>query len=100
MSANVKLLFQFDIRSKLTLALWPEFKNFKNLETQICSNNSLKAIDISKNVKLKLLDCNNNDLRFLDASANTSLETLNIDENQIESVKTANCTSLKELRCY
>lgn len=53
-----------------------EIKNFPNLVSLNCSNNSIAKLDLTGNLQLKILDCSNNQIIELDTSENTSLQTL------------------------
>jgi Leucine-rich repeat (LRR) protein len=74
-------------------------EDFTNLETLICSGNSLATLDISQNSNLLTLNCANNSLTTLDTSLNLVLETINCSLNQISSLDLSNNTFLTNLNC-
>ncbi len=74
-------------------------EHFINLEKLDCSNNSLSALDLSANTKLKTLNCENNSLTALDLSKNTALTTLNCGKNQIAKLDLSKNTALSSLDC-
>jgi len=71
---------------------------FTNLTYFNCSNNSLTAIDISKNKKLRTLWCSNNQLTEIDLSKNFYLSVLDCSNNRLTSIDVSNA-SLTNLIC-
>ncbi|MTE27331.1 T9SS type A sorting domain-containing protein [Winogradskyella ouciana] len=72
-------------------------EDFLALETLICSNNDLAAVDISNNTSLVSFLCGSNFLSNIDVSNNLNLESLNCSDNQIESLDVSNNSALKSL---
>lgn len=72
---------------------------FPALETLQCDNNSLTALDVSKNPKLKTLTCTGNLLTGLDVDKNASLFSLVCSDNQIDALDLSQNTKLQDLRC-
>lgn len=64
-----------------------------------CSNNQLTTLDLTKNVKLKILYCNNNKLSSLNVTKNTALELLSVYTNSLTSLDVTKNTALKTLYC-
>ena len=62
-------------------------------------NNKIKALDLSKNTKLRVLDCSGNLLTKLDLSKNSMLEELNCSENALKTLDVSSCKGLKALIC-
>ena len=58
-------------------------KEFKSLETLICSNNFITDLDISNNLLLERLEVQHNQLNNLDVSNNLSLTLLNCSWNNL-----------------
>ena len=73
---------------------------FKALTFLNCNNNSLTALDLSKNTALETLDCSDNNLTALDLSKNTALETLDCSENNLTALDVSKNTKLTSLDCY
>jgi len=65
-----------------------------------CSNNSLSALDVSKNTALTNLQCNGNSLSVLDVSKNTALTELHCDGNSLSALDVSKNTALTVLYCY
>ncbi len=72
---------------------------FTALTELSCPDNSLTALDVSKNTSLEQLSCDNNQLTALDVSKNPSLERLSCDNNQLTSLDVSKNTALKLLSC-
>lgn len=73
---------------------------FENLEKLICSNNSLKDLDLSKCPNLKYLDCSGNELSNLDLSRTPKLTALYCERNQLTSLDLTNNPGLETLSCH
>ena len=71
-----------------------EIKNFPNLVSLNCSNNSIAKLDLTGNLQLKILDCSNNQIIELDTSENTSLQTLSCYGNDLQLLDFSNCKDL------
>jgi len=67
------------------------------LETFICTANSLVYIDVSGCTALRDFQCGNNQLFMLDVTGCTALETLSCQENFLASLSLADCSALKKL---
>lgn len=72
-------------------------EQFKNLVTLDIGNNSLKDLDLSKNLFLENLKCSGNQLASIDISANTKLKVLNISYNNLVKIDVRANPNLKEL---
>ncbi len=72
-------------------------EDFSALETLICNNNNLSALDISSNTNLISLLCGSNFLTAFSINSNTNLETLNCSDNQIQSLDVSNNSVLESL---
>ncbi len=64
-----------------------------------CSDNKLTALDVSKNVKLRVLWCNRNQLSALNVSNNTELNELDFQQNLLTEADVSKNTTLTKLRC-
>ncbi|MFB3389873.1 T9SS type B sorting domain-containing protein [Flavobacterium sp. LAR06] len=74
-------------------------EGFSELETLICNNNNLTALDFSKNSKLNYLDCSGNKLTSLNVSENYNLNLLNCNQNNLSAIDIAKNLALKSLGC-
>ncbi len=72
---------------------------FVNLETLICPDNHIIALDLSRNDKLKILNCNSNSLVSLDITKNKLLDSLSCANNVIKSLDLSNNHALVKLEC-
>jgi len=73
---------------------------FVNLEYLMCHGDSLTALDLSKNKKLKWLTCSDNKLKKLNVSKNTKLESLLCENNKLITLDVSRCPKLESLYCY
>ena len=85
--------------SNMGIASLQGIEHFPNLNTLICYNNQITALDLSKNTALTYLDCDNNQLTALDLSKNTALRTLWCCNNELTALDVSNNTALKSLNC-
>lgn len=67
---------------------------FTKLETLICQNHNLTALDLSHNTELKTLECQENQITSLNLNNNTKLTTLNARDNALTTVNAVKCTEL------
>ncbi|PKB16830.1 LamG-like jellyroll fold domain-containing protein [Flavobacterium sp. 5] len=74
-------------------------QDFAALKKLDCSQNSLTALNISKNAFLTSLSCNNNILATLDVSKNSALDTLSCYTNRLTVLDVKTNTALKKLDC-
>ena len=65
-----------------------------------CSQNEIRALDVSKNTVLTELWCDLNTLSTLDVSKNTALTTLWCQDNNLSSLDVSKNTALTELYCH
>jgi hypothetical protein len=92
---------------------------FTNLEELDCSNNSIKAIDLTHNKKLRTLEGFDNELTSLNVEGldnlervmiyrnqlssfsikSSSLKQLDCDENELEELDVSSCAALTHLEC-
>ena len=73
---------------------------FSALDTLICYNNQLTALDVSKNTALTILQCADNQLTALDVSKNTALIGLYCFDNQLTALDVSKNTVLAMLHCF
>ena len=73
----------------------------KNTELKelYCFTNAIKSLDVRKNTELQTLRCQSNKLTSLDLSKNTKLSYLNFAVNEISSVDLSKNTALTALQC-
>ncbi|OMQ12191.1 leucine-rich repeat domain-containing protein [[Flexibacter] sp. ATCC 35103] len=74
-------------------------EDFTALEALYIRGDSLKTLDVSKNLALTYLDCGQNQLQSLDISKNLALTYLDCSNNQLQSLDISKNTSLKTLLC-
>ena len=74
-------------------------EHFTALTYLYCSNNSLSALDVTKNTALTGLYCDNNSLSALDVTNNTALTTLSCSYNSLSALDLSKNTALTELYC-
>lgn len=72
-------------------------QDFVSLTNLNCSQNSLKALNISKNTALTVLDCNNNQIANLDVSNNLALTDLACYANKLNALDVKKNTALTKL---
>jgi len=72
-------------------------EDFDSLRILNCSNNRIRSIDVSENIKLSNLDCSSNLLDNLDVSENILLENLNCQNNFIAELDLSTNTQLIKL---
>lgn len=70
---------------------------FTSLETLVCSDNKLQALDVSANTSIKSLLCGSNQLTNLDLSAIVNLEILNCSNNQLTDLDVSSNAVLESL---
>lgn len=73
--------------SGLGISSIAEIKNFPNLVSLNCSNNSIAELDLTGNLLLETLDCSNNKLTSLDIFVNTKITSLNTVGNSIDKIR-------------
>ena len=71
----------------------------ENITHLYCGNNSISALDVSKNPALEELGCYENQITHLDVSKNTELKKLECWSNQLTTLDVSNNTLLTELNC-
>ncbi|MBO4313245.1 MAG: hypothetical protein J5838_03030 [Desulfovibrio sp.] len=81
------------------IASFKGLEHFAALQVLFCSGNSLTALDISKNLRLRELDCANCGLKALDVSRNKNLEALNCSGNTLAKLDISSNIALKWLNC-
>lgn len=72
-------------------------EDFVSLTDLYCGQNSLSALNVSKNKALTTLDCNNNQITSLDVSNNTALLNLSCYANRLTSLDVKANTALIKL---
>ncbi|TDW50035.1 putative secreted protein (Por secretion system target) [Flavobacterium sp. 270] len=65
-----------------------------------CINTQITALDLSNNLALTTLYCGQNSLTALNVSKNTALTVLNCNNNQIATLDVSNNVALTDLTCY
>lgn len=91
--SNVKFL---DV-SKSNISDLTGIQDFVSLTDLYCGQNSLPAINVSKNIALTTLDCNNNKIISLDVSKNIALLNLSCYANQLTALDVRVNTALTKL---
>ncbi len=72
---------------------------FTSLTLLYCAENSLTALDVSKNTSLIVLSCRDNQLTGLNLSKNTSLQTLFCYNNRLTTLDVSKNTQLTDIDC-
>ena len=72
---------------------------FVNLEILNCNSNSLKRIDIGKNLLLSALNCDNNQIDSLGVTVNTALKILSCSSNNLTNLDISKNAALTALNC-
>lgn len=75
-------------------------KYFTGLQTLDCSENKLRALDVSSLTKLTSLTCAYNQLKELDVSGLKNLTGLSCYDNQLMALTVTGATALERLSCY
>ncbi|MET3025306.1 T9SS type A sorting domain-containing protein [Flavobacterium sp. UW10123] len=75
-------------------------EDFTALETLYCYSAALTSLDLSKNVKLTMVDFSSNKLTSVDLSANTNLTNVVAYNNELVSLDVSKNTALKSLNVY
>jgi hypothetical protein len=97
---NLETVTSLDISDKNIFDL-TGIEDFKSLIELDCSGNPISSIDISKNIKLEILNCYNNfNLESLDISKNIALVKLDCSQNKLMSLDVSENTALEELYCF
>ncbi len=73
-------------------------EDFINLETLWCYKNNLSILDISQNLKLKLLDCRWNNIHYLNIG-NPTLEEIYCSSNSLQNLDLSRVLSLVKIDC-
>lgn len=71
-----------------------------NLINLQCFNNKIAKLDVSKCLKLEILDCSKNQLSKLDIINNKKLTNLNCNKNQLSKLDIGDNDNLIDLSCY
>ncbi|SEP31938.1 gliding motility-associated C-terminal domain-containing protein [Flavobacterium sp. CF108] len=98
LTANINSIKSLEIRFENVSSL-SGIEDFSNLETLICNNNNLTALDISKNTKLTYLDCHENHLTSLDVSMNYNLKDFSCNQNNLTVLDISKNLALENLGC-
>lgn len=96
LTSNVNTLTSLDV-SKSNISDLTGIQDFVSLTNLNCSQNSLKALNVSKNTALTVLDCNNNQIANLDVSNNLDLTDLVCYSNKLNSLDVKKNTALAKL---
>ncbi|UII75822.1 hypothetical protein LV716_16395 [Flagellimonas sp. HMM57] len=73
---------------------------FTGLKVLAASNNKLKTVDLSKNLKLEELLLDKNQIETIDLTANVALKGLSMNENLFKVVDVTKNTALETLRLW
>ncbi|QOG02970.1 T9SS type A sorting domain-containing protein [Flavobacterium sp. MDT1-60] len=92
---NITSLTAIDLVNKVTDLTGIE--DFSSLVDLHIYHGAITKLDVSKNLKLKILDMADNKVSTLDLSKNTALETLSCGSNNLTQLIVANNTALTEL---
>lgn len=75
------------------------FSELTALEKISCSGNSIRALDVRKNKRLKRLECDGNQLTTLDIGPNLTLTELHCCDNELTALDVSQIRWLRELYC-
>ena len=98
LTAKIKTLQNLNVSNSAITDL-TGIQDFTSLTILNCSQNSLTALNVSKNTLLKTLNCNNNKLETLDISNNIALDTLSSYTNRLTALDVKKNKALKKLDC-
>lgn len=96
LTSNINTLTSLDV-SKSNISDLTGIQDFVSLTNLNCSQNSLKALNVSKNTALTVLDCNNNQIASLDVSNNLALTDFVCYSNRLSSLDVKKNTVLTKL---
>jgi alpha-tubulin suppressor-like RCC1 family protein/Leucine-rich repeat (LRR) protein len=96
LTSNINKVTSLDVSSS-TISDLTGIQDFVSLTNLNCSQNSLKALNVSKNTALNVLDCNNNQITALDVSNNIVLLNLSCYANQLTALDVRVNTALTKL---
>lgn len=96
LTSNINTITSLDV-SKSSISDLTGIQDFVSLTNLNCSQNSLKALNVSKNTALTVLDCNNNQITYLDVSNNLALTDLVCYSNKLTSLDVKKNTALTKL---
>ncbi len=95
---NIQGLTYLDV-SSLNIKDLTGIEDFTSLTTLYCTINSLKNLNVSKNILLTELNCGRNGLTSLDLSKNTALTSLGCSENRMTNLDISKQPNLNFLDC-
>ncbi len=93
--SNLTQLYANDSTYKITDLTGIE--GFTNLENLYCYHGTITKLNVSKNLKLKILDMADNKVSILDLSKNMALKELNCGSNNLTSLDISNNIALTRL---
>lgn len=96
MTVNIKNLTSLNV-SQANISDLTGIQDFTSLTSLYCSQNNLKALNVSKNTSLTTLVCNNNQITALDVSNNIALTELTCYANKLTSLDVKANTALTKL---
>lgn len=73
---------------------------FRNIDTLVCSANTIKTLNLTKNPKLIYLECNDNKLTDLNISNNSKLLNINCSKNLLTKLDISKCINITALNCH
>ena len=95
-TANVNTVTTLNVNNKSITSL-QGIEAFTNLETLSITNNSVKELNIEKNIKLTNLNLTNNELTNIDVSKNTALKFLFLGHNNLKKINIGTNVNLETL---
>lgn len=98
-TAKIAALTTLDIGNK-NIADATGIEDFVALTELIARDNSIKNIDVSKNINLENLDLFTNTLSTIDVSKNTKLKELHVGANQLTNIDVSMLPDLTKLWCF
>lgn len=93
LTANISMVEELDL-SGLEIHGLTGIEGFAALEALSCSDNLIKSLDMTRNVKLGMLKAENNEIRTVNLSQNTDLYALHLKGNLLSEINLSNTESL------
>ena len=97
-SAEIKLIEAVEVNG-MGISSLKGIEHFTGLKWLNCENNSLAALDVTKNTILDWLNCKNNRLTALNVTKNTLLTGLDCSQNQLKTLNVTKNLELTNLYC-
>lgn len=93
LTANISMVEELDL-SGLEIHGLTGIEGFAALEALSCSDNLIKSLDMTRNVKLGMLKAENNEIRTVNLSQNKDLYALHLKGNLLSEINLSNTESL------